>query len=55
MRKDVEEQTVKILEQVRKLRAKKKKRVLDEEDGSIGELEEDEQHDEKQVVYAGTG
>ena len=50
-----EEQTVKILEQVRKLRAKKKKRVLDEEDGSIGELEEDEQHDEKEVVYAGTG
>ena len=52
-----EEQTVKILEQVRKLRGigKKKKRVLDEEDGSIEELEEDEQHDEKEVVYAGTG
>lgn len=51
-----EEQTVKILEQVRRLRAKKKKRVLDEEDGSIEELEEeDEQHDEKEVVYAGTG
>ena len=45
-----EEQTVKILEQVRRLRAKKKKRILDEEDGSIGELE-DEQHDEKEVVY----
>jgi hypothetical protein len=46
-----EEQTVKILEQVRRLRAKKKKRILDEEDGSIGELEEDEQHDEKEAVY----
>jgi hypothetical protein len=46
-----EEQTVKILE-VRRIRGKKKKRVL--EDGSIEELE-DEQHDEKEVVYAGTG
>ena len=52
-----EEQTVKILEEVRRIRLvrKKKKRVLDEEDGSIKELEEDEQHDEKEVVYAGTG
>lgn len=49
-----EEEMIKILVEARRIRRKKKMKLLDDSTASVEGLG-DEQHDKKEVVYAGTG
>src|SRR4030095_6341607 len=48
-----EEELRKILAEVRRLRRRKKRKVSDADSSASIELTDEEQHDEKEVVYAG--